>query len=32
MKTCIYCGMIWSDDRDTCPRCGQEAPDEDRTD
>lgn len=23
-NTCVYCGMIWSDDRVTCPRCGQE--------
>lgn len=27
-KTCIYCGMIWSGDRYTCPRCGQEVQNE----
>lgn len=26
---CIYCGMIWSGYRDTCPRCGEKVKNED---
>ena len=26
--TCICCGMIWSGEEDTCPRCGQAVPKE----